>query len=71
MIFTASQLTVSFKDNNQIGLSHRTRVCLQGKCITHPSDLSKFTKREAWAQIVENHIHHPQVAGAQQGQLVN
>ena len=53
MVFTAAQITSFFEDNDQMGLSNRTRVFLQGEGIMHPSDLSEFTKKDAWDPVLE------------------
>ncbi len=64
MVFTAAQITAFFEDGAQMGLSNRTRVYLQGEGITHPDDLIKFVKKEAWDQVLENCKRPPQVANA-------
>ena len=53
-----------------MGLSNRTRTYLKGEGIVQPDDLAEFTKKEAWAQIVENCKRPPQIPGAG-GALVN
>ena len=73
MVFTAPQTTAFFKNANQMGLSHRTRVHLQGEGIIHVRDLLDFADKDTWDQVVENCKRPPQVAGvgAQAGQLLN
>ncbi len=62
MVFTAAQITSFFEDNNQMGLSNRTRLYLQGEGLTHPDDLREFRRKEAWEQVVENCKRPPQIA---------
>ncbi len=64
MVFTVAQITAFFDDGAQMGLLNRTRVYLQGEGITHPNDLIKFVKKEAWDQILENCKRPPQVTNA-------
>ena len=64
MVFTGAQITLFFEDNDQMGLSNRTRVLLQGEGITHPADLAEFTKKDAWDQALEQCKRPPQVADA-------
>ena len=54
MVFTLLQQTAFFEDNDQMGLSNRTRVFLQNEGIQHPRDLADFAKDEHWSQIIEN-----------------
>ncbi len=70
MVFTVAQTTPFFKGNNQMGLSNRTRVYLQGKVIALALDLDELLSNDAWSQIIENCKRQPQVAG-QAGELVN
>ena len=39
MVFTNAQITSFFQDRDQMGLSNRTTVYLQGEVITDPNDL--------------------------------
>ena len=63
MVFTNTQITSFFEDRDQMGLSNRTRVYLQGEGITDPSDLLEFVDKDAWLQIVETCKRPPQVPG--------
>ena len=70
MVFTAAQITLFFEDATQMGLSHRTRVYLQGEGINHPDDLEEFADKDTWDQIVENCKGPPQIPDVN-GNLVN
>ena len=59
-----------WEDADQMGLSNRTRVYLRGEGLDHPDDLREFTKKEAWAQIVENCKRPPQATN-EEGEIVN
>ena len=72
MVFTVAQQTAFYEDADQMGLSHRTRIHLQGEGINHPEDLAEFTKKEVWDQIAENCKRPPQIPDpAGGGGLVN
>ena len=45
MVFTNAQITAFFEDGDQMGLSNRTRVYLQGEGIIDPGDLLEFVER--------------------------
>ena len=61
MVFTNAQINSFFEDADQMGLSNRTRVYLQGEGITRPDDLSEFVDKETWDQIIEKCKRPPQV----------
>ena len=61
MVFTNAQITSFFQDADQMGLSNRTRIYLQGEGIDHPDDLAEFLDKETWDQIIENCKRPPQV----------
>ena len=63
MVFTGAQITSFFEDADQMGLSHKTRVYLQGEDINHPDDLAEFMDKETWDQIIENCKRPPQIPG--------
>ena len=63
MVLTNAQITAFFEDRDQMGLSNRTRVYLQGEGITDPADLLEFVEKEAWTQIVETCKRPPQIPG--------
>ena len=72
MVFTNAQITAFFEGNDQMGLSHRTRLYLQLEGLDHPRDLVDFVKSDAWDQVLENCKRPPQVADpANPGQLMN
>ena len=75
MVFTLLQQTAFFEDNDQMGLSNRTRVFLQNEGIQHPRDLADFAKDEHWSQIIENCKRPPQIPdpapGAAAGAMIN
>ena len=39
MVFGVAQVTAFFEDNDQMGLSHRTRMHIQSEGIVRPKDL--------------------------------
>ena len=72
MVFTGAQQTAFYQEVAQMGLSHRTRIHLQGEGIDHPEDLAEFIKKETWDQIVENCKRPPQIPDpAGGGGLIN
>ena len=72
MVFTAAQQTSFYEDADQMGLSNRTRVHLRDEGIDHPEDLSEFTKKETWDQIIKNCKRPPQIADPNDaGQFIN
>ena len=49
MIFGVAQVTAFFEDNDQMGLSHITRLHLHYEGIVRPEDLIDFTELgNAW-----------------------
>lgn len=70
MVFTGNQTTAFFEDNDQMGLVNRTRVFLQSEGITDVEDLSEFTTKDSWSQLLENCKRPPQVTDAA-GNLVS
>ena len=54
MPLTANHVTAFFRDIEQMVLSARTRIHLQGEGILIPDDLTNFTSKDSWDQIVEN-----------------
>ena len=64
MVFTGAQITSFFEDADQMGLSNRTRVYIQGEGINRPDDLQEFTDKDAWDQIIENCKRPPQTTNA-------
>ena len=62
MVFTANQIISFFEDNDQMGLSNRTRVHLQSEGIIDPNDLAEFLKSNSWTQVLENCKRPPQIA---------
>ena len=61
MVLRASQNTSFFKDNDQMGLSNRTRVFLQSEGINDVEDLEEFTTKDSWAQVLENCKRPPRI----------
>ena len=67
-MFGVAQVTAFFEDNNQMGISHRTRVYLQSEGIVRPDNLIDFTASDSLKQIIEKckhtaRIHGPNNAG--------
>ena len=54
MVFGVAQVTAFFKDNNQMGLYHRTCLHLQSEDVVRPEYLIDFTASDSWKQITEN-----------------
>ena len=54
MPLTATQVTNFFRDIDQMGLSARTHIHLQGGVILIPDDLIDFTSKYSWDQILDN-----------------
>ena len=54
MPLTAKQVTAFFRYIDQMGLSARTRIHIQGEEILLPDDLIDFTSKDSWDQIVDN-----------------
>ena len=61
MPLTGAQITAFFENADQMGLSNRTRVYLQGQGIDSPDDLADFVKKSAWDQLLENCKRPPQI----------
>ena len=53
MVFGVAQVTDFFEENDQMGLSHRTRLHLQSEGISRPENLTDFTASDSWKQIIE------------------
>ena len=72
MVFSNAQQTAFFTDNDQMGLSARTRAHLATEGINHPVDLAEFVEEDSWKQILENCKRPPQIPDpAGGGGLVN
>ena len=54
MHLNATQVTAFFRELDQMGLSARTRIHLQGEGILIPDNLIDFTRKDSWYQIVDN-----------------
>ena len=57
MVFDVAQVVAFFEDNDQMVLSHRTRLSLQYEVIVRPDDLVDFTADDSWKQIIHNCKH--------------
>ena len=53
MVFGVARVTALFEYNDQMGLSHRTRMHLQYDSIVMPKNLIDFTASDSWKQIIE------------------
>ena len=53
MVFGVAQVTSFFEENDQMGLSHRTHLCLKYEGIVRPDDLIDSTASDSWKQIIE------------------
>ena len=47
MVFSAAQQTAFFTENDQIGLSARTRAHLVDEGIAHPDDLAELVEEDS------------------------
>ena len=54
MVFGVAQVTAFFEENDQMGLSHCTRIYLQSEGIVRPDNLIYFTASEYWKKITKN-----------------
>ena len=61
MVLTGAQATAFFENNDQMGLSNRTRVFLQSEGITDVEDLEEFLTKDSWSQVLENCKRPPRI----------
>ena len=54
MVVGVARVTDLFEYNDQMGLSHHTRMHLQYEGIVTPNNLVDFTAPDSWKQIIEN-----------------
>ena len=57
MVFGVSRFTTFFEENDQMGLSHRTRMHLKSEVIVRPNNLIDFTTSDSWKKIIESCKH--------------
>lgn len=69
MVFTANQTLLFWTEQNQMGVSARTRGQLIIEGLNDVSDLSEFADNDdGWKQLLENLKHPPQVLNPAVGQ---
>lgn len=60
-MLTIPQTTAFFTEDGQMGLSARTRTYLQDEGIVTADDLSEFTTKDSWTQVIDNCRKPPKI----------